>query len=140
MKEAQQKIYTDVTHESSEEDLSESIGDCDDDLSGCAGDFHDGSDVDDDNNGHFSSEGDEYEGGEGPVYDYSDSDKSYVPEESDESDEDDNDQGDSPICYSRRSGKERKEVDEIGRAHVWTPVTPIARMPSSAWKKKNNKQ
>ena len=27
---------------------------------------------------------------------------------------------------------------EIGRAHVWTPVTPISRMPSSAWKKKNN--
>ena len=25
---------------------------------------------------------------------------------------------------------------EIGRAHVWTPVTPISRMPSSAWKKK----
>ena len=25
---------------------------------------------------------------------------------------------------------------QIGRAHVWTPVTPISRMPSSAWKKK----
>ena len=25
---------------------------------------------------------------------------------------------------------------KIGRAHVWTPVTPISRMPSSAWKKK----
>src|SRR3712207_7534985 len=25
---------------------------------------------------------------------------------------------------------------EIGRAHVRTPVTPIYRMPSSAWKKK----
>ena len=29
---------------------------------------------------------------------------------------------------------------EIGRAHVWTPVTPISRMPSSAWKKKLIKQ
>ena len=29
---------------------------------------------------------------------------------------------------------------EIGRAHVWTPVTPISRMPSSAWKKKKKKQ
>ena len=28
---------------------------------------------------------------------------------------------------------------EIGRAHVWTPVTPISRMPSSAWKKKKQK-
>ena len=27
---------------------------------------------------------------------------------------------------------------KIGRAHVWTPVTPISRMPSSAWKKKKN--
>ena len=25
---------------------------------------------------------------------------------------------------------------EIGRAHVWTPVTRSSRMPSSAWKKK----
>ena len=29
---------------------------------------------------------------------------------------------------------------EIGRAHVWTPVTPISRMPSSAWKKKKKQQ
>ena len=27
---------------------------------------------------------------------------------------------------------------EIGRAHVWTPVTSLSRMPSSAWKKKKN--
>ena len=27
--------------------------------------------------------------------------------------------------------------NEIGRAHVWTPVTRSSRMPSSAWKKKN---
>ena len=27
---------------------------------------------------------------------------------------------------------------EIGRAHVWTPVTGESRMPSSAWKKKTN--
>ena len=26
--------------------------------------------------------------------------------------------------------------NEIGRAHVWTPVTDVTRMPSSAWKKK----
>ena len=26
---------------------------------------------------------------------------------------------------------------KIGRAHVWTPVTDVSRMPSSAWKKKN---
>ena len=29
---------------------------------------------------------------------------------------------------------------QIGRAHVWTPVTPISRMPSSAWKKKKKQQ
>ena len=28
---------------------------------------------------------------------------------------------------------------EIGRAHVWTPVTDASRMPSSAWKKKINR-
>ena len=26
--------------------------------------------------------------------------------------------------------------NKIGRAHVWTPVTSLSRMPSSAWKKK----
>ena len=30
-----------------------------------------------------------------------------------------------------------KRLDQIGRAHVWTPVTATDRMPSSAWKKKN---
>ena len=30
----------------------------------------------------------------------------------------------------------RSWMNQIGRAHVWTPVTPISRMPSSAWKKK----
>ena len=30
----------------------------------------------------------------------------------------------------------RCESCEIGRAHVWTPVTSTSRMPSSAWKKK----
>ena len=29
---------------------------------------------------------------------------------------------------------------EIGRAHVWTPVTQWSRMPSSAWKKKRKKR
>ena len=29
---------------------------------------------------------------------------------------------------------------EIGRAHVWTPVTDQSRMPSSAWKKKKKKR
>ena len=28
------------------------------------------------------------------------------------------------------------DLVEIGRAHVWTPVTQWSRMPSSAWKKK----
>src|SRR2546425_2718776 len=28
-------------------------------------------------------------------------------------------------------------VFEIGRAHLWTPVTSLTRIPSSAWKKKN---
>ena len=34
----------------------------------------------------------------------------------------------------------RKEAAglQIGRAHVWTPVTRSSRMPSSAWKKKNS--
>ena len=27
-------------------------------------------------------------------------------------------------------------ITKIGRAHVWTPVTDVSRMPSSAWKKK----
>ena len=31
-------------------------------------------------------------------------------------------------------------IDEIGRAHVWTPVTDVSRMPSSAWKKKKTKK
>ena len=31
------------------------------------------------------------------------------------------------------------ETHQIGRAHVWTPVTATSRMPSSAWKKKKNK-
>src|SRR3989442_3519135 len=26
--------------------------------------------------------------------------------------------------------------EEIGRAHVWTPVTSASRMPSSAWQKR----
>ena len=30
--------------------------------------------------------------------------------------------------------------NEIGRAHVWTPVTDQSRMPSSAWKKKKQKK
>ena len=29
---------------------------------------------------------------------------------------------------------------EIGRAHVWTPVTGESRMPSSAWKKKKKQK
>ena len=35
---------------------------------------------------------------------------------------------------------ELKEKYEIGRAHVWTPVTSRSRMPSSAWKKKKKKK
>ena len=34
----------------------------------------------------------------------------------------------------------RWDIEQIGRAHVWTPVTRSSRMPSSAWKKKNNKK
>ena len=29
---------------------------------------------------------------------------------------------------------------QIGRAHVWTPVTDVSRMPSSAWKKKKKEE
>ena len=32
------------------------------------------------------------------------------------------------------------KLPKIGRAHVWTPVTLISRMPSSAWKKKKKKE
>ena len=32
-----------------------------------------------------------------------------------------------------------KNYIKIGRAHVWTPVTSLSRMPSSAWKKKKKK-
>src|SRR2546425_4104423 len=33
---------------------------------------------------------------------------------------------------------EAVHVEEIGRAHVCTPVTSLCRMPSSAWKKKTD--
>ena len=36
-------------------------------------------------------------------------------------------------------GHDLKELWRSGRAHVWTPVTDQSRMPSSAWKKKKNK-
>ena len=38
-----------------------------------------------------------------------------------------------PLTYSG-------DLWQIGRAHVWTPVTRSSRMPSSAWKKKTKKQ
>ena len=56
-----------------------------------------------------------------------------------------------PWRSSRRSSKERSPhprcdrlgqamaARQIGRAHVWTPVTRSSRMPSSAWKKKKTK-
>ena len=31
-------------------------------------------------------------------------------------------------------------IHQIGRAHVWTPVTSLSRMPSSAWKKKQKQK
>ena len=34
--------------------------------------------------------------------------------------------------------KKTTTTTQIGRAHVWTPVTGESRMPSSAWKKKKN--
>ena len=37
-------------------------------------------------------------------------------------------------------GLSEGKVEEIGRAHVWTPVTQWSRMPSSAWKKKKRKR
>src|SRR3712207_7590232 len=36
----------------------------------------------------------------------------------------------------RQEGRLGDPRAQIGRAHVGTPVTPISRMPSSAWKKK----
>ena len=33
-----------------------------------------------------------------------------------------------------------EKFGQIGRAHVWTPVTDVSRMPSSAWKKKQKKK
>ena len=40
------------------------------------------------------------------------------------------------------AAEDLKQLDQvqIGRAHVWTPVTDVARMPSSAWKKKKTKK
>ena len=32
------------------------------------------------------------------------------------------------------------KMGDIGRAHVWTPVTATTRMPSSAWKKTHKKK
>ena len=41
------------------------------------------------------------------------------------------------VALVGRSGCDKSTVgNEIGRAHVWTPVTCVSRMPSSAWKKK----
>src|SRR2546429_7181885 len=37
-------------------------------------------------------------------------------------------------------GVRRGRADEIGRAHVWTPVPATIRMPSSALKKKTKKR
>ena len=36
----------------------------------------------------------------------------------------------------KRHGQGTYTYAKIGRAHVWTPVTSLSRMPSSAWKKK----
>src|SRR2546425_6545159 len=38
---------------------------------------------------------------------------------------------------ARDAGARHRQRAEIGRAHVWTPVTSLSRMPSSALKKKN---
>src|SRR3712207_8116612 len=40
--------------------------------------------------------------------------------------------------YRAGSGRGAPKRREIGRAHVWTPVTPISRMPSSALNKKKH--
>src|SRR5438445_5129432 len=40
------------------------------------------------------------------------------------------------VTSSKISGHIAPRMHKIGRAHVGTPVTPIPRMPSSAWKKK----
>src|SRR5258707_4567391 len=37
---------------------------------------------------------------------------------------------------SIKAGLAKANFEEIRRAHVWTPVTPISPMPSSAWQKK----
>src|SRR2546429_3796623 len=40
--------------------------------------------------------------------------------------------------YGHERGRGRNHLQsEIGRAHVWTPVTATSRIASSAWKKKN---
>ena len=38
--------------------------------------------------------------------------------------------------YAQETETNQIKYVEIGRAHVWTPVTWPSRMPSSAWKKK----
>src|SRR5258707_12621831 len=41
-------------------------------------------------------------------------------------------------CGGGIRGADQGAANKIGRAHVWTPVTPISRMPASAWKKNND--
>ena len=51
---------------------------------------------------------------------------------------------DKPLARLIKRKREKTQInrirsekrEEIGRAHVWTPVTQWSRMPSSAWKKK----
>src|SRR5260370_10640432 len=46
--------------------------------------------------------------------------------------------GDACIGGCEPQRGQRRPRFEIGRAHIWTPVTPQNRMPASSWKKKKN--
>src|SRR3712207_6915021 len=46
--------------------------------------------------------------------------------------------GRAGVQIGGRRGRARRELLGIGRAHVWTPVPPISRMPSSGLTKKTS--
>src|SRR5258707_10927326 len=56
--------------------------------------------------------------------------------------------GDAVLLFNTRDGEWRarpsaagkRAPTPIGRAHLWTPLTPISPMPSSALKKKKKKR
>ena len=72
------------------------------------------------------------------IFQYSDqmSNTLWMLQEKEEEEQKDEENDDCDGDEDDDEDNEDENDEEIGRAHVWTPVTPISRMPSSAWKKK----